>query len=255
MSIARRSFKIFGIVALLAPVLTATLSAHPQSSAADVTLFNAANRDRAEAGLPPLKWDDALASAAHQHALLMAKANTLSHQFPGESPMQDRARQAGARFTMVAENVAQGPSVAGLHTQWMNSPPHRANLLDPQLNAIGISVVQSGSTYFAVEDFSAAVASLSLKEQEQEITSQLIALGMHNVSAAADARKTCEVDRGWVGAKPALVLRYESGDLSHLPEEVEQKVRSGKYQFATVGACETQGSNAFQRFRFAILFF
>jgi uncharacterized protein YkwD len=255
MSIARRSFRVVTIAALLATVLTATLHARPQSSSADQTLFNAANRDRAAAGLSPLKWDDALATAAHQHALLMAKSNTLSHQFPGEPPMQDRARQAGARFTMVAENVAQGPSVAGLHTQWMNSPPHRANLLDPQLNAIGISVVQSGSTYFAVEDFSAAVASLSLKDQEQEIASQLTALGMHNVSATPDARKTCEVDRGFVGARPALVLRYESGDLGHLPEEVEQKVRSGKYQSATVGACEAQGSNAFQRFRFAILFF
>jgi uncharacterized protein YkwD len=255
MSIAPRFFRAATVVALLAAVLNATLHARPQSSAADVILFNAANRDRAAVGLPPLKWDDALAAAAHQHALLMAKANTLSHQFPGEPPMQDRARQASARFTMVAENVAQGPSVAGLHTQWMNSPPHRANLLDPQLNAIGISVVQSGNTYFAVEDFSTAVASLSLKEQGQEITSQLTALGMPNVSSTADARKTCEVDHGWVGAKPALVLRYESGDLSHLPGEVEQKVRSGKYQSATVGACEAQGSNAFQRFRFAILFF
>ena len=68
-----------------------------------------------------LRWDPALAAAAHQHALRMAQANQLSHQFPGEPPVQDRARQAGARFSVIAENVAQGPSVAGLHTQWMNS--------------------------------------------------------------------------------------------------------------------------------------
>jgi uncharacterized protein YkwD len=131
---------------LLALVVTPTLHARPPSSAADVTLFNAANGVRAAAGLQPLKWDNALASAAHEHALRMANANTLSHQLPGEPPPQDRARHAGVRFSMMAENVALGTSIPGLHTLWMNSPPHRANLLDPQLNAIGISVVHTGNT-------------------------------------------------------------------------------------------------------------
>lgn len=255
MAIALRCLTVVAAIVLLALVLTPTLHARPQTSAADVALLNAANHDRAAAGLPPLKWDDALATAAHQHALRMAQANTLSHQLPGEPPMQDRARHAGARFSMIAENVAEGPSIPGLHTQWMNSPPHRANLLDPQLNAVGISVVQAGSMYFAVEDFSTAVPSLSLKEQEEELSSQLSQLGMRNVTATADARKTCEMDRGWVGPKPALVLRYESGDLSNLPEEVGDKVNTGKYHSATVGACEASGSGTFARYRFAILFF
>ena len=152
MSTALRFLTIIAAVVLVALILTPTLFA--QSSAADVTLFNAANRDRAAAGLSPLKWDEALASAARQHAVRMAKANTISHQFPGEPALQDRARHAGAHFSLVAENVAEGPSVAGLHTQWMNSAPHRANLLDPQLTAISISVVQRGNTFFAVQDFS-----------------------------------------------------------------------------------------------------
>ena len=255
MSIALRCLTTLAAVVLLVSAVTPALHAHPQASTADITLLNAANHDRAAAGLPPLKWDDALAAAAHQHALLMAKANTLSHQLPGEPPMQDRARRAGARFSLIAENVAEGPSIPGLHTQWMNSPPHRANLLDPQLNSVGISVVQSGNMYFAVQDFSTAVPSLSLKDQEQAISSQLLALGMQNVGATADARKTCETDRGWTGPKPALVLRYESGDLNNLPEEVEQKVSSGKYHSATVGACEAQGSGTFAHYRFAMLFF
>jgi uncharacterized protein YkwD len=148
---------IIAVLIFAALILTPTL--HAQNSAADLTLFNAANRDRAAAGLPPLKWDDALASAAHDHALKMARANALPHQLPGEPPMQDRARYAGARFSLIAENVAEGRSISGLHTQWMNSSPHRANLLDPQLNSIGISVVQSGNVYFAVQDFSTAVPS------------------------------------------------------------------------------------------------
>jgi hypothetical protein len=244
-----------GIV-LLALFLTPALhAASPQPSVADQTLFSAANRDRAAAGLRPLRWDPALAAAAHQHALRMAQMNQLSHQFPGEPPVQDRARQVGARFSMVAENIAQGPTVAGLHTQWMNSAPHRANLLDPDLNAVGISVVQSGKTFFAVEDFSTSVPSLSLDEQEHQVASQLSAHGLHVDTGSADARKTCELDRGWAGPRPATVLRYEMSDLAHLPDEVQKAATSGKFHSAAVGACHAKGTSEFASFRIAILLF
>jgi hypothetical protein len=256
MATALRCLTIIAAIVLLALLLTPTFyAATPQASAADITLLNAANRDRAAAGLPSLQWDPALAAAAHQHALRMAQMNTLSHQFPGEPPMQDRARQAGARFSLIAENVAEGPSVAGLHTQWMNSPPHRANLLDPELNSVGISVVQSGNMLFAVEDFSATVPALALDAQEQQVESQLIAHGLNAVSSTADARKTCELDRGWAGQKPATVLRYETADLKRLPDEIEPKMASGKYRAAVVGACDAGGSSGFSRFRIAILLY
>jgi hypothetical protein len=253
---ALRCLTILALIALLALFLTPTLhAARPQSSAADMTLWNAANRDRAAAGLPALQWDPALAAAARQHALRMARMNKLSHQLPGEPALQDRARQAGARFSVIAENVAEGPSVTGLHTQWMNSPPHRANLLDPELNCVGISVVQAGNMFFAVEDFSAAVPALTRNAQEQQVASQLAAHGLRVASSTADARKTCELDRGWAGRKPASVLRYETADLTRLPDEIEPKVASGKYRSAAVGACDAGGSADFARFRIAILLF
>ncbi|HXX17684.1 MAG TPA: CAP domain-containing protein [Candidatus Eremiobacteraceae bacterium] len=241
---------------LLALFVAPTLHpAFPQTSVADQTLLNAANRDRAAAGLSALHWDPALAKAAHEHAVRMAQSNQLSHQFPGEPPVQDRARQAGARFSQIAENVAQGTNVTNIHMQWMNSPPHRANLLDPELNAVGISVVQSGNMLFAVEDFSNAVPSLSLQQQEQQVAAQLDARGLRVSTGSADARKTCQLDRGWAGPKPALVLRYEMADLTHLPDEVMQRVNSGKYSSASVGACSADSSTEFARFRVAILLF
>lgn len=239
---------------LIIPTLHAT-SSHPQANTAESILLTAANRDRAAAGLQPLQWDTALAAAAHQHALRMAQMNTLSHQFPGEPPMQDRARQAGARFRLIAENVAEGPSVPGLHTQWMNSPPHRANLLDPALNAVGIAVVQGGNMLFAVEDLATVVSALRLDAQESQVASQIAARGIRAVNSTADARKTCELDRGWAGERPVSVLRYETADLSRLPEDIDQKVGSGKYHSAAVGACETSGGGDFARFRIAILLY
>ena len=71
---------------------------------------------------------------------------------------------------MIAENVAEGPSAEFIHTSWMNSPHHRANLLDPDLTAIGISVVLSADhngrgMLFAVQDFSQSVARLNVQQQ------------------------------------------------------------------------------------------
>ena len=258
MATALRCLTIVAAIVVTALLLTPTLHANsspPSASTAESMLLLAANRDRAAAGLKPLQWDPALAAAARQHAQRMVHMNALSHQFPGEPPMQDRARQAGARFSLIAENVAEGPNVPGLHTQWMNSPPHRANLLDPGLNAVGIAVVQGGKMLFAVEDFAAAVPNLSLKDQESEVRSEIAARGMRAVNATPDARKTCELDRGWAGQRPASVLRYETSDLRRLPDDVDQKVGSGKYHSAAVGACEASGGGDFANFRIAILLY
>jgi hypothetical protein len=252
-SSAHRSFSFLAFLALF--LTPAIVTARPQGSVADESLLASANKDRATQGLAPFEWDPALATAAHQHALRMAKMNQLSHQFPGEPSLQDRARQAGARFSTIAENVAQGPTLGGIHNQWMNSPPHRANLLDPTLNSVGISVVQSGNMLFAVEDFSTAVPAFSQDQQERKVASQLDSQGLVVVTGTPDARKTCQLDKGWSGSKPAIVLRYEMSDLNNLPAEVTQKVNSGKYHSAAVGACAANGSSQFASFRIAILLF
>ena len=138
---AARLFTIALLVALMFSANLIVVHAQPQTASAERALFDAANRERTAQGLPALRWDDALANAARNHALLMAQRNTLSHQFPGEAPLQDRGRLAGARYTEIAENVAEGPTADVIHSGWMHSPPHRANLLDPELTAIGIAVV------------------------------------------------------------------------------------------------------------------
>lgn len=258
MSTALRCLTI--VAAIIFAALLITLTMHAKSSGrtantAESILLSAANRDRAASGLQPLQWDTALAVAAHQHAQRMVQMNALSHQFPGEQPMQERARHAGARFSVFAENVAEGPNVPGLHTQWMNSPPHRANLLDPGLNVVGIAVLESGNMLFAVEDFAAVVPALSFDAQESQVASQIAARGIGAVHSTADARKTCELDRGWAGQRPASVLRYETSELRRLPDDVDQKVASGKFHSAAVGACEASGSGDFAHFRIAILLY
>ena len=160
---------ILGLISLLMlGASTQAAGAQDRNGARAQTLLQLANHERTERGLTPLKWSEALADAAHQHAVRMAQQNTLSHQLPGEPGLEDRASKAGARFTSLAENVALGPSVEGLHQQWMNSPPHRANLLDPNLDSAGIAVEDRIGTLFAVEDFSLSPwITFSIRDQER----------------------------------------------------------------------------------------
>ena len=123
-------------------------------SPAEQTLFDSANRERTARGLQPFKWNVSLAAAARTHAQKMAQAGTISHQFPAEMDLGSRIRMVGLHFTEVAENVAQGPSAAAIHSEWMNSPSHRDNLLDHDLDSIGIAVVERIGQLFAVQDFS-----------------------------------------------------------------------------------------------------
>src|SRR5271169_1333828 len=77
---------------------SSSASSHP--SADEQLLLNSANRERAAAGLQPLRWDNALAEAARQHAQVMVSQNLLLHQCLNEAPLDQRAAQAGAKFSM-----------------------------------------------------------------------------------------------------------------------------------------------------------
>jgi uncharacterized protein YkwD len=149
-------FRKIAIVAMVLAAILPQIAAAQLKGSPEQVLFEAANRERRARGLAPFKWSAGLAAAARAHALKMAQQNTLSHQFPGEVDFAARIRRAGVHFSGAAENVAQGPSAAGLHTQWMNSPPHRANLLDPELDSLGIAVAERNGQFFAVQDFSQA---------------------------------------------------------------------------------------------------
>jgi uncharacterized protein YkwD len=135
-------------------VLLFSIAAAAQQRAESVErqIFNAANQARRAQGLMRLKWDASLARAAHQHAEVMARQNALSHQFPKEPSLPARAANSGLYFISIAENVAQGPDAQNISDQWVRSPEHRQNLLDPEMNVIGIGVAERDGELFAVED-------------------------------------------------------------------------------------------------------
>lgn len=248
---------------VLAITLLPAVAAMPSSprsgngTVAEQYLFSAANAEREQRGLAPLRWDETLYRAAQRHAGEMAARESISHQYPGELELAERGRMAGARFTVIAENVAEAWSAPVIHDAWMHSPDHRANLLDPRVNSVGISVIRRGEQLYAVEDFDRAVVSLSFDEQENAIAELLrTEARLYMLPNVEDARRTCEMETGYAGArKPWFVMRFTSSSLDRLPQVLRERLATGKYHSAVVGACDARGSGSFTPYAIAVMLF
>ena len=219
-------------------------------------LFAAANRDRLERGLTPLRYDQALASAALAHAQQMAARQAISHQFTGEPGLALRVARAGVRFSLVTENVAEAGNSALIHELWMHSEGHRANLLDPKVDSVGIAVVARSGQLYAVQDFARSVESLSLLQQEAIVGELVASGGVAILPDSHDAERTCALSTGFVGARrPWFVMRFTAADLKRLPDELVAKLATSRYHEAAVGACSAQEQSPFTSYQVAVLLY
>ncbi len=115
-------------------------------------LVTAHNRERAEAKLPPLKANARLTAAAQAHADDMASHRMMNHVGSNGSTFDKRIELQGYRGRRLAENIAAGQtSVSSVMDSWMNSPPHKANLLGP-FSEIGVGRARDdeGKPYWCV---------------------------------------------------------------------------------------------------------
>lgn len=253
----------FAVASVLAFSLTLSpelRAATPGSSTtpAEQYLLAAANQERAARGLRPLRRDPRLAFAAQDHARVMAAHATISHQFPGEPELAIRASTAGVHFSIVEENVGQAPSALKIQDLWMHSPHHRENLLDPNIDSAGISVVARNGELYAVEDFAKSVQSVSVAQQESAIAGLVERRGMRILDTEASiaaARQTCTLSTGYAGSrKPWFVMRFTSDNLNALPSELTNRIASGRFHEAAVGACRA-GSGPFSSYSLAVLLY
>jgi len=234
-------------------------SASTAGSVAEQYLLAAANQERAALGLGRLHREPLLAKAAANHAGVMAAHGSISHQFAGEPELSARGAGAGVRFSLISENVAEAPSAVTIHEMWMHSPGHRANLLDPAVNAVGISVVARGGELYAVEDFVKTVETLGIDEQEAAVAALIAQSGVQVDSSdanVASARKTCALASGYAGARqPAFVMRFTADSLAALPGQLNARIASGKYRLAAVGACQGKTSGPFTSYNLAVMLY
>ena len=94
---------------------------------------------RATQGLPGLDADPQLEQAALQQARYMAGSGRMEHTTGRGRDFAARVKGNGIEGA-AAENIAQGRmDLRRLFDMWMNSPPHRRNLLDPRFTRFGLA--------------------------------------------------------------------------------------------------------------------
>jgi hypothetical protein len=216
-----------------------------------------ANKARAEKGAGPLEWDPALAAAARQHCLTMAAAGAIAHRYEGEPDVAGRAGQAGAHFSLIEENVAIGRSPASIHSAWMHSADHRANLLSPDVDRVGVAVVASRGVLYAVADYEHEVPVLTQTQVEETVAELLRRSGVDLSGDFTDARASCTEDRLSVtGRRPNFLMLWQGAEVDRLPGALLDRIATGRYHVASVGSCAAQTpENTFTAYRVAVLLY
>jgi uncharacterized protein YkwD len=117
------------------------------------------NQLRAQNGLPPLTVSGQLTAAAQIGANNEAATNMMSHLLYGvpEPSVEARAEEVGYNYSALGENLTTGaPDVNAVMQSWINSPAHKANLLNPLYTQIGVAVAYGpNGVGYAVQVFGA----------------------------------------------------------------------------------------------------
>ena len=144
--------RLFAAVVLASAVTSTVAAVAPTAAFADssasmesqfVAKMNAA---RESAGLRPYSVASDLTSVARQHSAQMASQQRLYHNPNLTSQVQN--------WQAVGENVGEGPTVSDIHNAFMQSPEHKANILDHDFTQVGVGVVvDKNGIIWVTEDF------------------------------------------------------------------------------------------------------
>jgi uncharacterized YkwD family protein len=104
------------------------------------------NQERAAAGLKALSANTQLNKIATLKSEDMVKNNYFSHQSPTYGSPFDMLKQFGVSYSAAGENIAYGQTTpAEVMNGWMNSPGHRANILNSNFTQIGVGIAKKAN--------------------------------------------------------------------------------------------------------------
>ncbi|KOV64065.1 sigma-70 family RNA polymerase sigma factor [Streptomyces sp. MMG1121] len=114
------------------------------------------NQQRATAGCGPVSENADLDKAAQGHSDDMAARGYFDHVSPDGTDPGQRITAAGYRWSTYGENIAEGqPTPQAVMDAWMNSPGHRANILNCAFKEIGVGVNKGSGGPLWTQDFGA----------------------------------------------------------------------------------------------------
>ncbi|MDP4128236.1 MAG: CAP domain-containing protein [Bacillota bacterium] len=138
-----------------APAPTPTPAPAPTQLTADQQhMLDLINQERSKVGVAPLNIDSELQKMAQVKSDEMVAKSYFSHTSPTYGSPFDMMKTFGISYTSAGENIAGNSSVDTAHESLMNSPDHKANILNSSFTCIGIGITTS-STYGKVfaQDF------------------------------------------------------------------------------------------------------
>jgi uncharacterized protein YkwD len=225
----RRPAALLAAALVIAPcVAHAQEAGGPDLRRATRLILEATNRFRAQEGRPMLKANDDLAHAAGYFANFMARTDKYGHEADGSRPAE-RLTKFGYEYSLVAENIAYMFNSAGFTTEglthafmdgWKKSPPHRKNMLDPDLKEVGIAIAYSvrSGRYYAVQAFGRPKSD-EIKFAVANPTESDVRLTLDDQPYTLGPRHTITFERG----RPP-VLRFSDN------AEVFHPVNGGRYR-------------------------
>jgi hypothetical protein len=144
------------------------------------------NAAREASGLAPYAVASDLAAVARNHSQQMASQQSLYHN-PGLTTQVQN-------WQAVGENVGEGPSVSDIHTAFMNSPEHRANILDHDFTQVGVGVaVDKNGIIWVTEDFRQPMSSGSTTASHTTATHTTATQPTYTYSAPSSSRLSTAV--------------------------------------------------------------
>jgi hypothetical protein len=239
------------LIAIFLLAATISLAAQQIESAAEQEIVRLVNAERAKAGLEPLAVDSRLTDIARQHSQLMQSRSTLSHQLSGEEDVRHRVISSGIRFDISGENVAYDRDAASAHSSLMHSPPHKANILRPEFNSIGVGVVRIGDSIYVTQDFARRLQEYSPSQAENAVSRSFYELrrsagfpplklvsqpSLRDLACNMAREDRLETDLARDIANVRSVLVWTASEPQKLPTDV-QKLRTTKASGWSVGAC------------------
>lgn len=114
---------------------------------AERRMFQLVNAARVKANLTSLVPDQQLQEAARAHSKDMYLRHYFSHLTPDRKSPFDRLRDQGLKFVSAGENIAFGQEVESAQASLMQSPDHRANIMNPDFRRVGIGIYRGVGGY------------------------------------------------------------------------------------------------------------
>jgi len=111
------------------------------------------NTARAKANLAPLILNRKLSAGAYHKSKDMAVSRYFNHYSPTYGSPFSMMKRRGISFSSAAENIAINRNVKGAHKDFMESPGHKANIMNSEYYRVGLGFYRKGSSLYITQWF------------------------------------------------------------------------------------------------------